>query len=502
MKQLLEEKIMSRTMPSEYKFITFSDINDMRNKPTKSQIRRHAMKDIGVTRRRPRNRKCPMEIDHQTVPAIKETQTSPRDHLPFAEDDALYQPYIRAMSCTIDPFSTASIPIDATVHGLLRYFVYYSSNFPNNLTFTPHINDLLLTALRDELLIHCILSAAASRFQYAESSAVATFRKQEVVSTQESVKLLQNAVQKTLNQQHSPTETERLVNCMLYLGAGAIYRQDFSAANIHIKAAVELTELMGGINWLQDPQVLLRVISLDDLLACHDLRPCRLKPTYDPGSLPFSSLHERDSQGVQINQLPDGFKTMYRYTFPDTLNRMILRVLECHLLKCYLEVCSAAMSSEGFDRALQLKLRVLATRNRLLAFQAIGYENDVLRITLILCTLLPPGDPRQIRTAQDVALRLRSLLEPQMDSIWEDNDGLKLWCLVVGYFSTRAGGSSRGWFANEIGQLVHERGASIGLQAGPSFLVDLISFQRQFVFEDLVLRPLTEALAQDVLVAS
>jgi hypothetical protein len=41
-------------MPTSFKFLTFSDINSMKNASTKSQIRKHAMKDIGVTRRRPK----------------------------------------------------------------------------------------------------------------------------------------------------------------------------------------------------------------------------------------------------------------------------------------------------------------------------------------------------------------------------------------------------------------------------------------------------------------
>ena len=43
--------------PSSFAFVTFSDISSMRNASAKSQIRKHAMKDIGATRRRPNKRR-------------------------------------------------------------------------------------------------------------------------------------------------------------------------------------------------------------------------------------------------------------------------------------------------------------------------------------------------------------------------------------------------------------------------------------------------------------
>jgi hypothetical protein len=43
--------------PSSFEFVTFSDLGSMRSASAKSQIRKHAMKDIGVTRRRPNKRR-------------------------------------------------------------------------------------------------------------------------------------------------------------------------------------------------------------------------------------------------------------------------------------------------------------------------------------------------------------------------------------------------------------------------------------------------------------
>ena len=43
--------------PSSFEFVTFSDPDKMRDARAKSQIRKHAMRDIGVLRRRPNKRR-------------------------------------------------------------------------------------------------------------------------------------------------------------------------------------------------------------------------------------------------------------------------------------------------------------------------------------------------------------------------------------------------------------------------------------------------------------
>ena len=43
--------------PTSFEFVTFANPNGMREKGVKTQIRKHAMKDIGATRRRPKKRR-------------------------------------------------------------------------------------------------------------------------------------------------------------------------------------------------------------------------------------------------------------------------------------------------------------------------------------------------------------------------------------------------------------------------------------------------------------
>ena len=483
-------------MPSTYKFLTFSDVNGMRNASAKRAIRRHAMKDIGASRRKWRGRKIPLDLTPKEVHSRETTATPPSDHLPFAGEASMYNPCFRSLGCKMDPFGTACISIDSTTHRLIRYFVYYSSNFPNNFTFTPHIDNLVESALKDNLLIHCILSAAASRVHYVEQLELAPYKEREVIWTQQSVRLLQNELRDAWYL--SRDSKERLVNCALYLGAGAIYRRDHLTAKIHVKAAVELAELIGGATELQDPQVLLRVISLDDLLSCAELRPCTVTPCYDPGRLSIPG-QRRKAVNEHLDTLPSGFILGDPKVISTHLEVLILRVLECHRMKCLLEANGSNLSQETLDNRQHLRLRTLATRNRLLSLSTNDERTEVLKITLILCTLLPPGDLRQVRTAHGIAPHLKTLLEGQSELTWRDVKSPLLWCLLIGYYSSQPNGAIQSWFAVKICQVIHREGDLIGVKAGPRLLADLIAFQGNFLFDNMVLRPLTNNLAQHTL---
>ena len=481
-------------MPTTYRFLTFSDVNGMRDASAKKQIRQHAMKDIGASRRRYRGRKIPLELDLKAADSHEDETPLSEDHLPLEGTSALYDSYVRAMSCKTDPFGTASIQIDATINGLLQYFVYYSSNFPNNFTFSPRIHDLMRSALQDDLLIHCILGAAASRVHYVEDLELPSFKEREVLSTQQSIKLLRyNLCNPCVL---SSTSKERLVNCMLYLGAGAIYRQDWSTARSHINAAIELSELLGGVTNLQDPQMLIRAVSLDDLLSCSELRPCRLKPIYDPGCLSVLGLHNK-MRPKDVDKLSCGFAPGDLDFPPPTMKSLIQQVIECYQIKCYVETSDQISSSQAYAQNQTLKLRTLATRNRLLAFSTKDERVQVLRVTLILCTLLPPGDLRQVRMAQLVARRLKDILECSFNTAWKGAEKIRLWCLLIGRFCARAGEATRKWFDVKICHIIHMEGIKLGIEAGPRLLADLIAFQEQFLFDNVVLKPYTEDLARN-----
>jgi hypothetical protein len=120
-------------MPTSFEFLVFSDLPGMHDARVKTQIRKHAMKDVGASRRRPsrQSRKVALEIRQTVVSPDDDPLSFTPHHLEqqplFLDDRALYNPHIRTLSCSPDPFASVSVPIDNVAHGLLRYFRLYST---------------------------------------------------------------------------------------------------------------------------------------------------------------------------------------------------------------------------------------------------------------------------------------------------------------------------------------------------------------------------------------
>jgi hypothetical protein len=206
-------------MPSSFEFLVFSDIPGMHDARVRTQIRKHAMKDIGASRRRPSRQlsKVELEIGHAVTPPDAPTDFTP--HQPgqqplLLDDRALYVPHFRTLSCQPDPFNSASIPIDRVAHSLLQYFRHYSTQFPNNFTFTPNIAKVFDSAVQDELMMNCILSAAASRLHYMQGTLPSHLAERAFSCTQNSLRLLQIRLHGNLHA--TAASIEPLVDCILY----------------------------------------------------------------------------------------------------------------------------------------------------------------------------------------------------------------------------------------------------------------------------------------------
>ena len=66
--------------PSSFEFLTFSDVSAMRDTAAKSVIRKHAMRDIGVSRRRPdKRRKGYVKIPLKLLTPPNEVLTPPNE---------------------------------------------------------------------------------------------------------------------------------------------------------------------------------------------------------------------------------------------------------------------------------------------------------------------------------------------------------------------------------------------------------------------------------------
>jgi hypothetical protein len=286
---------------------------------------------------------------------------------------------------------------------------------------------------------------------------------------------------------------------MLYLGAGALYRKDLYTAKIHINAALKAAEQppIGGVTRLRDSQMLVRALSLDDLLACLELRPCKVTCHYDPGPKYWSALSAPKLN--RRNQFAaTGFLLKDSTILPPLLKTLVLQVLECYEALCDLRV--TAPSSQYSPQTLEARqwviLRTLAARNRLLKFKSRNVRSEPVRVALIIWTLLPPSDLRLSKTAEILAHKLRKVLEPV--TYWDVDEDVRLWCLMVGYFAAQDPSDIRAWFMKEICRSIRLHGERIGVRTGPETLETLVAFQRRFLFREPALGPLTEKLARYV----
>ena len=110
-----EPKQAATAGPSSFEFVTFQDLGSMRNASAKSQIRKHAMKDIGAARRRPNKRRTRGYTD---VP------------VEFVPDALAPQPACTSISYDgVDPFLQLPVTLDRQGRKLVansRHYLTYS----------------------------------------------------------------------------------------------------------------------------------------------------------------------------------------------------------------------------------------------------------------------------------------------------------------------------------------------------------------------------------------
>jgi len=491
-------------MPSTFEFLVFSDLREMHDARVNARIRKHAMKDIGVSRRRPSRQPAKVALELRPYiaspdePPDAPPQRSARQQL-LPDDQALYNPQIRALACQPDPFESSIIPIDNVAQDLLQYFQHYSTQYPNNFTFTPNINRVFHSAVRDELMINCILSAAGSRLQYMQGTSPPHLAQRVLTCTQQSLRILQ--IQVIGEGLATGSGAESLVDCILYLAAAALYAGDETSAEIHVQAAVRVTELNGGLGVLDDPRVLIRLLGLDDVLACMRLRPCSFACTYDSGpSPPVEGLEDCGAESMELHDLASGvhsLRMLTHTTIPKALRDLVPQIIECDRTKDASTPAPAGgePSSHELLASHRRKLRALDVRNKLLAFSATDVKGSVLRVVLIIWTLLPPNDPRQAKNAGVVAAKhLVPMLSGDSSDNWAGFEELRLWCLLVGGFGCIVGDSGCEWFIERIHAAMRSMGQPIVVQPGPAILERLISLQKRFLYRGTAVRQLTVTL--------
>jgi hypothetical protein len=192
--------------------------------------------------------------------------------------------------------------------------------------------------------------------------------------------------------------------------------------------------------------------------------------------------------------LADGHSLLTETTLPKTLRDLIPQIVECDRLKDTPVPANDGTSSRGLLHSHRQRLRVLAIRNRLLAFTGTDLKTRSIRAVLIIWTLLPPNDPRQAKNAGVVARHLMHMLSDNVANGWWEGEEVGLWCLLVGAFGAFIGGGDFEWFVERIHGVLISKGERLGLELGCGLLESLIGLQKRFLWREGVTRPLTMRL--------
>lgn len=510
--------------PTDWAFVNYTDMDSMHDTSTYTQIRKHAMKQVGAAKRKPRvqhnpiielfwvptEHKCPALVDnHQKVEAgIRTHQKAQAVNRRVTEDKMLYDSFIHSISSRFDPFDSMSIVLDSTAQGLVQYFIFHASRAPNTWTYSSSallpsgprerqesVHRTVGVALQDPLLGNCLLATATARLCYCchtervdgRHGSLSQLQRRDLALTSAALRLLRDRLDEGQEEQQNQKAVEMLVTSMVHLGGAAFYRSDVATANTHIRAAITLTKRIGGLKGIRDPYVRGRIISFDDLLSCVEVSACLLTDQYDRQPRHDAGYSKDDFDGP-----------LDAWNFPamsPSLRKLILEVIEFQEERDLRFAVSSKSTSDRLATQQWATLQVLALRNELLGAKLVALRANVLRVAVLMWTLLPPH-PSLMGTANilpRLVPKFRYLLLEATDLQCDDCKDIRLWCLIMGYCCAPEGSHLSDWFAEEVVRQLDRYGT--GDVSFAQSYDGLVAFQKQFLWYEAAQGPAIQRLA-------
>ena len=448
-----------------------------------SEIQRHVQKGLS----RPRKSKTP-----------------PKKEVAISDNTALYNPVIRSIACSYDPFNTASVPIDSTVRGLLDYYIYYYhptiwTYEPAGLRSKPYafkdsVIRIVDTALEDDLAMYALLSAAASRVRHVDALPFQLPTAKEHDFTQQALHLMQERINK--NTVFTKTAIERLVSCITFLGSAESYRDNYTASKTHFEAALKLLEPSGGIMRVQDRNLQGQLLMADLFLSCVNLQPCKCGFDYDPGPASVLALSEEELPPGEDPNLGIILLGRAGKFMPSTLRDIVLQILESYSVKSRLNTQSM-LADRCFETTHWVTKRNMAIRNRLLALRTFDTRVHALRAALIMWTLLSMNITGRVKTVKIMARQLKLILGDISPSEWSGVDDIRFWIMLIGFQCADEHSRIYSWFAHKLLGLYGQESRLIRAHLGASGLLQALEiFQQGFLFHAPLQRARTLELVE------
>jgi hypothetical protein len=156
---------MSNSNPSNqdtaFQFIDLSNPDNVNKPTTRRVIRQQAMRDVGLSRRRPRKKRgiTGVPIDE----SVLNSMTSQASRSSNPQQELEISPYQLFGGGELDPFLPYPIPLDNSTRELV---VYIFRNDGGEGILRAHRDEWFAVGLSDPLPFHLVLSNAALGFDY------------------------------------------------------------------------------------------------------------------------------------------------------------------------------------------------------------------------------------------------------------------------------------------------------------------------------------------------
>ncbi|KIX93538.1 uncharacterized protein Z520_10716 [Fonsecaea multimorphosa CBS 102226] len=357
-----------------------------------------------------------------------------------------------------DPFDTTSVKIDNTVAGLLHYYVYFyhPTLWPNEMavlrqglyTFQNAVNSIMRTVVEDRLTMYCLLSAAACRLQFVDRLPCTLVAGKDGHYMRNALQLLRSRIDTHCLQ--TSEQLRQLLICIMFLTSAECYRDDVSAAQTHLRAAVGLLERNGGLVSIQDENLRGQLAMSDLYLACVELKPCLFTCDYDPGPASVLALKAHELSSAQCETVAASLLDRGMRIVPLELRLVIEQLYESYSVKSRLQT-SAMSASRAMEVTHWITTRNMAIRNRLLALTTHDPRAHALRTAIIMWTLLAMNVTGRAKTVKVMAPLLRSILMQIPTPLgWAGEEDIRAWILIVGFSCAGDGSDVAEWFAEQV----------------------------------------------------
>lgn len=354
-----------------------------------------------------------------------------------------------------DPFDATCVKVDNAIYSLLQY--YLNVHHPNiwhlertvrqdhKYTFRYDAMTMIQGCLHDEYNMYALLAGMASYMSCIDG----------VVPSGNTNYYIHKALKASQNyvQSQQPI-TGRVIFNVFQLGCAEWYRYNVDAAYVHLKAAKQMVDSMGGLRTLQGPLAEL-LLTGDEYVAAE----MRKKPLWSDADFDSGDEHPMIVYGLQeLQKILSGTVT----TASGLLTSAHQDIITANLRWVILDLAVALSVLKTLRSSLPpqetkpteglhwIYMRTLAVRNRLLHMDLQDARSDAVRIALLLWIFMCFTVAGRRRSIKVVAPFLKQTLEVVPEEQWEEHEEVRLWVLSIGALSAAVGSEVHEWFKSRI----------------------------------------------------